>query len=122
MAVNQLFVGPIADQPQLKKPASIHRLELPRPAAAEQRDPAALPRTMTAARIDHLGPPQIIGIGSIEVPQPREFEVLVRVQAAGVGPWDALIRTGKSGLRLVPPLTLGAEISGIVEKVGADTT
>jgi NADPH:quinone reductase-like Zn-dependent oxidoreductase len=124
MAVNQLFVEPIADQPQLKKPASIHRLELPQAAAAaaERRDPAALPRTMTAARINHLGPPQIIGIGSIELPQPREREVLVRVQAAGVGPWDALIRTGKSGLRLVPPLTLGAEISGIVEKVGANTT
>ena len=89
MAVNQLFVGPIADQPQFKKPATVHRLELPQAAAAERRDPAALPRTMTAARINHLGPPQIIGIGSIELPQPRELEVLVRVQAAGVGPWDA---------------------------------
>jgi NADPH:quinone reductase-like Zn-dependent oxidoreductase len=32
------------------------------------------------------------------------------------------VRTGKSGLPLTPPLTLGAEISGIVEKVGANTT
>jgi NADPH:quinone reductase-like Zn-dependent oxidoreductase len=122
MAVSQLFVGLIADQTQLRKPASVHRLELPQAAVAERHEQAALPLTMTAARINHLGPPQIIGIGSIEVPQPGELEVLVRVQAAGVGPWDALIRTGKSGLPLTPPLTLGAEISGIVEKVGAKTT
>jgi NADPH:quinone reductase-like Zn-dependent oxidoreductase len=58
----------------------------------------------------------------IDVPDPGELEVLVRVCAAGVGPWDALVRTGKSGLPIAPPLTLGAEISGVVEKVGANTT
>ena len=32
------------------------------------------------------------------------------------------MRTGMSGLPLTPPLTLGSEISGIVEKVAANTT
>ena len=77
---------------------------------------------MTAARINQLGPPQIIALERVDVPEPQELQVLVRVCAAGVGPWDALVRTGKSGLPLTPPLTLGAEISGIVEKVGANTT
>ena len=82
----------------------------------------AVPQVMTAAQINHLGPPQIIALERIDVPEPQELQVLVRVCAAGVGPWDALVRTGKSGLPLTPPLTLGSEISGIVEKVGANTT
>ena len=52
------------------------------------------------------------------MPEPGEEEVLVRVAAAGVGPWDALIRTGRSGLPLTYPLTLGSEVSGTVVKVG----
>jgi len=122
MAVSQLFIGPTADVPQAQKPASIHRLG-PLPAAPMPRTgPLALPQIMTAARINQLGPPQIIALDRVDVPEPQELQVLVRVCAAGVGPWDALVRTGKSGLPLTPPLTLGAEISGIVEKVGANTT
>jgi NADPH:quinone reductase-like Zn-dependent oxidoreductase len=122
MAVSQLFIGPTADAPQAQKPASIHRLG-PLPAAPmPQTGPLALPQIMTAARINQLGPPQIIALERVDVPEPQELQVLVRVCAAGVGPWDALVRTGKSGLPLTPPLTLGAEISGIVEKVGANTT
>jgi NADPH:quinone reductase-like Zn-dependent oxidoreductase len=121
MAVSQLFVGPTADSPQAPKPVSIHRLA-PQPAAAAWRtDAVALPQTITAARIRQLGPPQIIALDRVEMPEPQDLQVLVRVHAAGVGPWDALIRTGKSGLPLTPPLTLGAEISGVVEKVGANT-
>jgi NADPH:quinone reductase-like Zn-dependent oxidoreductase len=121
MAVSQLFIGPTADSPQPPKPASIHRLA-PQPAAPMPRTgQLALPQIMTAARINQLGPPQVIALDRIDVPEPQELQVLVRVCAAGVGPWDALVRTGKSGLPLTPPLTLGSEISGIVEKVGANT-
>ena len=88
---------------------------------AERSDPLALPQTMTAVRIGQFGPPEIVTVGRIDLPQPQELEVLVRVCAAGVGPWDALVRTGKSGLPVTPPLTLGAEISGVVEKVGPNT-
>jgi len=70
---------------------------------------------MTAARITQLGPPEIISVADADVPEPGELEVLVRVSAAGVGPWDASVRTGKSGLPIAPPLTLGAGISGVVE-------
>jgi NADPH:quinone reductase-like Zn-dependent oxidoreductase len=120
MAVSQLFVGPAADalQPPAK-PATVHRFVSS--TAALQSGRQALPQTMSAARINHLGPPEIVSVGSVALPEPRELEVLVRVSAAGVGPWDALVRTGKSGLPVTPPLTLGAEISGVVEKVGANT-
>jgi NADPH:quinone reductase-like Zn-dependent oxidoreductase len=132
MAVSQLFVGPIADPSPTPKFAPIHRL-VPRPMMAAERvdglavqqtstsQTSALPQTMTAARVAHLGPSEIIALGSVAVPEPQELEVLVRVCAAGVGPWDALVRTGRSGLPVTLPLTLGAEISGVVAKVGANT-
>jgi NADPH:quinone reductase-like Zn-dependent oxidoreductase len=130
MAVSQLFVGPTADSSPTPKPAPIHRL-VPFPTTAKRIDEvsmqqstqtSALPQTMTAARINHLGPAELIALGSVAVPEPQELEVLVRVNAAGVGPWDALVRAGKSGLPVSPPLTLGAEISGVVVKLGANTS
>jgi NADPH:quinone reductase-like Zn-dependent oxidoreductase len=42
------------------------------------------------------------------------------VKAAGVGPWDALIRSGHSVLPQPLPLTLGSDVSGLVEEVGAN--
>ena len=46
---------------------------------------------------------------------------LVRVKAAGVGNWDALIREGKIELQPLP-LILGSELSGIVEAIGAEVS
>src|SRR5215469_18270081 len=76
---------------------------------------------MRAARVHKPGPPDVIIVENIDLPEPGEREVLVRVSAAGVGPWDALVRTGKSGLSLTYPVTLGSEISGVVEKLGPNT-
>jgi NADPH:quinone reductase-like Zn-dependent oxidoreductase len=39
------------------------------------------------------------------------------VMAAGVAPWDAIIRQGKSKVSPQPPLTLGSDFSGGVDKV-----
>ena len=47
-------------------------------------------------------------------------EVLVRVHGAGVGNWDALVRSGESGLPQSLPLTLGAEVSGVVATIGTN--
>lgn len=74
---------------------------------------------MRAARIHRFGPPAVIEIEDIPVPRPATGEVLVRVSAAGVAPWDALIREGKSKVSPAPPLTLGSDLSGVVEVVGA---
>ena len=46
----------------------------------------------------------------------------MRVVAAGVGPWDALIREGKSKVSPSPPLTLGSDLSGVVAEVGPGVT
>jgi NADPH:quinone reductase-like Zn-dependent oxidoreductase len=44
-------------------------------------------------------------------------EVLVKVEAAGVGPWDGWIRAGKSALPQPLPVTLGSDLSGEVVAV-----
>ena len=73
---------------------------------------------MKASRVHRFGPPDVIAFEDIPRPEPAAGEVLVRVRAAGVGPWDAWIRAGKSVLPQPLPLTLGSDLCGVVEGVG----
>lgn len=73
---------------------------------------------MQAIRIHRFGGLDSLVAEDVPRPVPREGEVLVQVKAAGVGPWDALIRSGGSVLDQPLPLTLGSDVSGIVERVG----
>lgn len=77
---------------------------------------------MRAARIHRFGPPNVIVVEDVSRPVPGDGEILVRLAAAGVGPWDALIREGKSKVSPSPPLTLGSDLSGVVEAVGPGVT
>ncbi len=77
---------------------------------------------MTAGRVHYFGPPSAIAIDEIPVPTPKEGELVVRVAAAGVGPWDALIREGKSVVQPSLPVILGSDFAGIVESVGGGVT
>jgi NADPH:quinone reductase-like Zn-dependent oxidoreductase len=77
---------------------------------------------MAACRVHWFGPPEVITIEDIERPTPGPGQVLVRVIAAGVGPWDAWIRAGRSVLPQPLPLTLGSDISGEVVATGPDVT
>ena len=74
---------------------------------------------MKAARILQFGPPSVITNDNLPRLEPAAGQLLVRVKAAGVGNWDALIREGKVELQPLP-LTLGSELSGIVEAIGAE--
>jgi NADPH:quinone reductase-like Zn-dependent oxidoreductase len=73
---------------------------------------------MKANRIHQFGPPDVIVFEDVDRPVPGEGEVLVRVKASGVGPWDGWIREGKSVLPQPLPLTLGSDLSGVIEEVG----
>ncbi len=77
---------------------------------------------MRAGRIHRFGPPEVIAIDEIPRPAPGEGEVLVRTAVAGVGPWDALIREKKSVVDVPLPITLGSDLSGVVEAVGPGIT
>ena len=75
---------------------------------------------MMAARVHAFGGPDAIKIEEVAVPAPAANEILVAVHAAGVGPWDSWIRSGKSVLPQPLPLTLGSDVSGVVVGVGPD--
>lgn len=78
--------------------------------------------TMRAARVHRFGEPEVIEIEDVPVPEPGPGEVLVRVGAAGVGPWDGWIRAGKSVLPQPLPLTLGSDLAGTIAAVGQEVT
>jgi NADPH:quinone reductase-like Zn-dependent oxidoreductase len=71
-------------------------------------------------QVQEFGGIDVIRRVEIPRPVPGRGEVLIRVEAAGVGPWDALIRTGTSGLPQPLPVTLGSDLSGVVEAFGHD--
>ena len=73
---------------------------------------------MKAIRVHQFGGIDAMVYEDVPRPEPGPGEVLVRVAAAGVGPWDALIRKGDSKLGQPLPLTLGSDLAGIVEAVG----
>ena len=72
---------------------------------------------MKAIRVHEFGGIDKLVLDDIPIPVPAQNQVLVKVMAAGVGNWDALARSGQIPQPL--PLTLGAEIAGFVENVGA---
>jgi NADPH:quinone reductase-like Zn-dependent oxidoreductase len=75
-----------------------------------------------AVRITRIGGPEVVEIQDIALPSPGPGEVLVCVYAAGVAPWDAIIRDGRSKVSPQPPLTLGSDLAGVVERVGDGVT
>ncbi len=76
--------------------------------------------SMMAWRVHEFGPPETMRFERVPVPTPGPGEVLVKVHAAGVGPWDGWIRGGRSALPQPLPLTLGSDLSGAIEAVGPD--
>src|SRR5262245_13395101 len=78
------------------------------------------PSSMKAWRVHEFGPPEAMIFETVPRPDPGPGEVLVKVHAAGVGPWDGWIRAGRSALPQPLPLTLGSDLSGTVAAVGPD--
>ncbi|SPE59963.1 hypothetical protein SBV1_360030 [Verrucomicrobia bacterium] len=78
---------------------------------------------MRAAAIDRFGPPSVLTIHALPVPEPDPNEVLIELYAAGVGVWDADIRGGWWPEDAEPPnfpLVLGTDGAGVVAKAGAE--
>ena len=76
---------------------------------------------MLGAGVRRFGGP----VEVLELPGPRELrpdEVLIDVQACGVGNWDEFARTGEWDLGIRPPMALGVEAAGLVAAVGDRVT
>ena len=74
---------------------------------------------MKAVRMVGAGKP--LALQEIPIPTIGEKDILVRVRAAGICHSDAHYRAGKSSMGKMP-ITLGHEVAGIVEKIGAQVS
>lgn len=79
-------------------------------------------KMIKAVRIHQFGGVDSLIYEEVSRPVPATGQVLIRVKAAGVGPWDAWVRSGKSALSQPLPLILGSDFSGIAEDTGPDVT
>src|SRR4051812_48121778 len=76
---------------------------------------------MKAWLVRELGDPEdILKLEEIEIPVPKEQQVLIRVEAASLNFFDILLCQGKYQEKPPLPFTFGSEISGIVIKTRKD--
>jgi NADPH:quinone reductase-like Zn-dependent oxidoreductase len=82
--------------------------------------------TMKAIRVHDFGGPEVLRYDDVAVPEPAPGELLIRVLAVAINPPDWYMREGMPGVprEMLPPMdlpiTLGTDVSGVVEAVAAD--
>jgi NADPH2:quinone reductase len=75
---------------------------------------------MKAVRVHRTGSPEVLSYEELPVPEPKEGEVLVKLEAAGVNYIDTYQRSGLYPIEL--PATLGQEGAGAVARLGPGVT
>lgn len=81
---------------------------------------------MRAVLLDAFGGADKLRLGRAARPTPGPRDVLIRVEAAGIGAWDAEEREGRYdgafGMPSTFPYILGWDGAGVVEEIGPDVT
>lgn len=88
-------------------------------------------KTMKALYYENFGGPEVLQIRDVPIPEPKDNEVLIKVEASHYSNGDAIARTGKTpwplmqipakilmGIFKPKNRILGGEFSGTVEQVG----
>src|SRR5215216_1681031 len=75
---------------------------------------------MKAIRVNEWGKP--VEFEDIPQPVPADDEVLVRVRAASINPFDTAVAAGYVAFMASAPLTLGTDFAGEVVEVGKNVT
>src|SRR5215813_15303308 len=73
---------------------------------------------MKAIQIQSHGDLEVLKVKTLPDPDPDVDELLVRIKASAVNPLDSIIRTGEFPIAKEPPLILGEEAAGVVERNG----
>jgi NADPH:quinone reductase len=74
---------------------------------------------MKAIQVHEFGGPEVLKVGEVPTPKPEAGQVLVRVHAAGVNPYDTYMRAGTYAIKPPLPYTPGSDAAGVVEAVGS---
>src|ERR1700748_3801331 len=80
-----------------------------------------LPKVMKAVVVASGGPPEAINIKKVPAPPRPSHHVLIALEYAGVGIWDAEQRAGSWG-SIKPGTIMGADGSGTIAAVGTHVT
>jgi NADPH:quinone reductase len=75
---------------------------------------------MQAIVVRAFGGPEVLKVEDVADPAPGPGQIMVRVHAAGVNPFDTYMRTGNYAMRPPLPYTPGCDAAGVVEVVGND--
>jgi len=73
---------------------------------------------MKAILVREFGDPEVLKLEEVPTPKPAAGQVLVRIHAAGVNPYDTYMRAGAYARKPQLPYTPGSDGAGIVEAVG----
>jgi NADPH:quinone reductase len=73
---------------------------------------------MKAILVREFGGPEQLKLEEVPIPKPAAGQVLVRVHAAGVNPYDTYMRAGTYPVKPPFPFILGSDAAGVVEAVG----
>jgi NADPH2:quinone reductase len=73
---------------------------------------------MKAIVVHEFGGPEKLKLEEIPTPKPAAGQVLVRVHAIGVNPYDTYMRAGTYAVKPPLPYTPGSDAAGVVEAVG----
>jgi NADPH:quinone reductase len=74
---------------------------------------------MKAIRVHQFGGPEVLKLEEVPTPKPQTGQVLVRIHAAGVNPYDTYMRNGAYAIKPQLPYTPGSDAAGTIESVGA---
>jgi NADPH:quinone reductase len=77
---------------------------------------------MKAIQVHQFGGPEVLQLHEIPAPKPGPGQVLVRVHAAGVNPYDTYMRNGTYAIKPPLPYTPGSDAAGVIEAVGEGVT
>ena len=73
--------------------------------------------------VREFGGPEVLRLEDADDPKPQAGQVLIRVKAAGINPYETYERAGKYGAKgKQPPFTPGSDAAGVVVAVGPDVT
>ena len=78
---------------------------------------ATLPKTMHAAVVDAAGGPEAFHTKQVATPTAERDHMIIALEYAGVGSWDAFHRSGAWG-KIKPGTVLGVDGSGTIAAVG----
>jgi len=73
---------------------------------------------MKAIQVPKFGGPEVLQLNEIPTPKPGPGQILVRVHAAGVNPYDTYMRNGMYPIKPPLPYIPGSDAAGTVEAVG----